>query len=249
MGGERFAMAVAIVISIAFGCFADADQTISAFAGIDVLGKQTNKAVRVKLPTAFGPFKDATSFADEKGRIHQVRCVAEYAKDIGQKEIIEEMDRLVPEIEKRFSCSLLSKVFGPVVECRWTFKLNADEGWSILACVAESKTQGKSNGCYLADLTFFRGGVDGAPAAVGLGSSMTIEIRKGDGAAADGIILCDGHEVRRGDLDTRLREIARKSKKTPIVIKAAAGSSHKTLVDVLDICYRNELFSVNIFTM
>lgn len=246
--GEGIVAAV-VVVAFALGCLADVDQTISAFAGIDVLGTQTNKAVSVKLPAAFGPFKDATSFADEKGHIHQIRCVAEYAKDVGQKKIIEEIDRLVPEIEKRFACSLISKVRDPVAECRWTFKFNADDGWSILAYVAESKTQGKSNGCHLADLTFFKGGLGVAPAAAGLGSFLTIEIRKGDGAAADGIILCDGHEVRRNDLDTRLREISRKSKKTPIVINAAAGSPHKTLVDVLDICYRNELFSVSIYTL
>ena len=69
MGGERFVMAVSIVFSLAFGRFADADRTISVFAGIDVLGKQTNKSVRVKPPAAFGPFREAMSLADEKGRM------------------------------------------------------------------------------------------------------------------------------------------------------------------------------------
>ena len=46
-----------------------------------------------------------------------------------------------------------------------------------------------------------------------------------------------------------MRTSTRTSKKTPIIIRAATDSPHKALVDVLDICYRNELFSVSIFTM
>ena len=165
---KRLAVVAAVVLTALSGVAGGvADRTISAFAGIDVLGTQTNKAVRLKLPAAFGPFKEATSFADGKGRVRQIRCVAEYAKDVGQEEIVREIDRLVPEIEKRFACSLMGKGSVNAVECRWTFKLNADEGWSILAYVAESKTQGKSNGCLLADLTFFRDGVGDIPVVRG----------------------------------------------------------------------------------
>ena len=53
----------------------------------------------------------------------------------------------------------------------------------------------------------------------------------------------------RKELDQNLRDIARTSKKTPIIVKCAEDSPHKALVDVLDICYKNELFSVSVFTL
>ena len=51
------------------------------------------------------------------------------------------------------------------------------------------------------------------------------------------------------DLDKNLRDIARTSKKTPIIVKCSGNSPHKALVDVLDICYKNELFSVSVFSL
>jgi biopolymer transport protein ExbD len=56
-------------------------------------------------------------------------------------------------------------------------------------------------------------------------------------------------EVKRSELNANLKDVSRTSKKTPIIIKCAEDSPHKALVDVLDICYRNELYSVSIFTM
>ena len=77
--------------------------------------------------------------------------------------------------------------------------------------------------------------------------SVTIEI--GRGHDANGVLVYNKREVRRSELDQNLREVARTSKKTPIIIKCAEDSPHKALVDALDICYRNQLFSVSIFTM
>ena len=77
--------------------------------------------------------------------------------------------------------------------------------------------------------------------------SVTIEI--GRGRTANGVILKDKREVKRSELDRDLGDIARTSKKTPIIIKCTEDSPHKALVDVLDICYRHELFSVSIFTL
>ena len=77
----------------------------------------------------------------------------------------------------------------------------------------------------------------------------TVTIQIGRGRDANGAIVCNGREVRRKELDANLHEVARTSKKTPIIIRATGDSPHKALVDVLDICYRNELFSVSIFTM
>ena len=60
------------------------------------------------------------------------------------------------------------------------------------------------------------------------------------------LILCDMIVVA----GTRaLESAAAATKKTPIIVKCTEDSPHKALVDVLDICYRNELFSVSIFTL
>ena len=80
-------------------------------------------------------------------------------------------------------------------------------------------------------------------------SETTVTIEIGRGRSADGVLVYNKREVKRTELDTNLREVARTSKKTPIIVKCAGDSPHKALVDVLDICYRNELFSVSIFTL
>ena len=76
-------------------------------------------------------------------------------------------------------------------------------------------------------------------------TSVTIAI--GKGRDANGALVLNGREVKRNELDRHLREIV--SKKTPIIVRCSEDSPHKALVDVLDICYRNQLFSVSIFTM
>ena len=80
-------------------------------------------------------------------------------------------------------------------------------------------------------------------------SDTTVTIEIGPGRDANGVIVYNRREIRRQELDQNLREVARTSKKTPIIVKCAETSPHKALVDVLDICYRNELFSVSIFTL
>ena len=80
-------------------------------------------------------------------------------------------------------------------------------------------------------------------------SDTTVTIQIGRGHDANGVLVYNNREVRRSELDANLREVARTSKKTPIIIKCAEDSPHKALVDALDICYRNQLFSVSIFTM
>ena len=78
-------------------------------------------------------------------------------------------------------------------------------------------------------------------------TTVTIEINRGPDA--NGRLIYNRREVKRSELDQNLKEVARTSKKTPIIIKCTGDSPHKALVDALDICYRNELFSVSIFTM
>ena len=78
-------------------------------------------------------------------------------------------------------------------------------------------------------------------------SDTTVTIAIGKGRDANGAIVLTGREVKRNELAHHLREIV--SKKTPIIVRCAEDSPHKALVDVLDICYRNQLFSVSIFTM
>ena len=80
-------------------------------------------------------------------------------------------------------------------------------------------------------------------------SDTTVTIEIGRGHDANGQIVYNRREVKRAELDQNLREVARTSKKTPIIVRCTGDSPHKALVDVLDICYRNELFSVSIFTL
>ena len=80
-------------------------------------------------------------------------------------------------------------------------------------------------------------------------SDTTVTIEIGRGHDANGQIVYNRREVKRSELDQNLREVARTSKKTPIIVRCTGDSPHKALVDVLDICYRNELFSVSIFTL
>ena len=80
-------------------------------------------------------------------------------------------------------------------------------------------------------------------------SDTTVTIEIGRGRDANGVLVYNKREVRRSELDQNLREVARTSKKTPIIIKCTEDSPHKARVDALDICYRNQLFSVSIFTL
>jgi len=79
--------------------------------------------------------------------------------------------------------------------------------------------------------------------------TVTIEIGRRFDNSAQGVIIYNKREVSRKDLDNNLREIARTSTKTPIIVKCATDSPHKALVDVLDICYKNKLYSVSVFTL
>ncbi len=79
--------------------------------------------------------------------------------------------------------------------------------------------------------------------------SVTIEIGRRYDGSAQGVILYNKREVRRAELDQYLREIAHTSTKTPIIVKCDDASPHKALVDVLDICYKNKLYSVSVFSM
>ena len=80
-------------------------------------------------------------------------------------------------------------------------------------------------------------------------NSVNIEIGRRYDGSPQGVILFNKREVKRQELDQHLRETARTKKTTPIIIKCADNSPHKALVDVLDICYKNELFSVSVFSM
>jgi biopolymer transport protein ExbD len=80
-------------------------------------------------------------------------------------------------------------------------------------------------------------------------TTVTIEIGARGDRNANGVIVYNRREVKRSELNANLKDVSRTSKKTPIIIKCAEDSPHKALVDVLDICYRNELYSVSIFTM
>ena len=78
-------------------------------------------------------------------------------------------------------------------------------------------------------------------------TTVTIEIFRG--RDANGTIVYNRRQIKLAELDQNLREVARTSKKTPIIVKCAEDSPHKALVDALDVCYRNQLFSVSVFTL
>ena len=79
--------------------------------------------------------------------------------------------------------------------------------------------------------------------------NVTIEIGRRYDGSPQGVILYNTREVKRTELDAALRDIARTSTKTPVIVKCTGDSPHKALVDVLDICYRNNLFSVSVFSL
>jgi biopolymer transport protein ExbD len=97
-----------------------------------------------------------------------------------------------------------------------------------------------------------------APAASSSSTSeqdITVQIQIGKrwDNNANGVLLYgsgkNAKEVTRAELRNYLKDVARTSKKTPIIVRCTGDSPHKALVDVLDICYQNELYSVSIFTM
>ena len=100
-----------------------------------------------------------------------------------------------------------------------------------------------------------------APASSSESSSddITVEIQIGAARGknpANGVIVYNKKQLgpgnpaqARSELDHNLAEIARVNKKTPIIIRCGTDSPHKALVDVLDYCYKNELYSVSVFTM
>ena len=78
---------------------------------------------------------------------------------------------------------------------------------------------------------------------------VTIEIGRRYDGSPQGVLLYNKREIKRTELDAALREIARTSTKTPVIVKCTGDSPHKALVDVLDICYHNKLFSVSVFSL
>ena len=79
--------------------------------------------------------------------------------------------------------------------------------------------------------------------------NVTIEIGRRYDGSPQGVILYNKREVKRTELDAALRDIARTPTKTPVIVKCTGDSPHKALVDVLDICYHNKLFSVSVFSL
>ena len=79
--------------------------------------------------------------------------------------------------------------------------------------------------------------------------NVTIEIGRRYDGSPQGVILYNKREVKRTELDAALRDIARTSTKTPVIVQCTGDSPHKALVDVLDICYHNKLFSVSVFSL
>ena len=79
--------------------------------------------------------------------------------------------------------------------------------------------------------------------------TCNIELGRRYDGSPQGVILYNKREVKRHELDQYLKEIAHTSTKTPIIVTCDDTSPHKALVDVLDICYKNKLYSVSVFSM
>jgi biopolymer transport protein ExbD len=80
-------------------------------------------------------------------------------------------------------------------------------------------------------------------------NDITVTIEVGRGVNANGALVYNKRPIQRPELDRNLKEVAKTSQKTPIIVRCAEDSPLKALVDVLDICYRHGLHSVSIFTM
>ena len=80
-------------------------------------------------------------------------------------------------------------------------------------------------------------------------SDTTVTIAIGAGRDANGVLVYNSREVTRKELDANLRDVARTSTKTPIIVRCEEKAPHQAPVDVRDICYRHNLCSVSIFTM
>jgi biopolymer transport protein ExbD len=65
----------------------------------------------------------------------------------------------------------------------------------------------------------------------------------------DGVIVYNRRQVSINELDGFLKDTAAVSTDTPIIVKCTTDSPHKTLVDVLDRCYKYKLYSVSVFTL
>ena len=63
-----------------------------------------------------------------------------------------------------------------------------------------------------------------------------------------GFVL-NGKKVNRDTLDVRLTKLASFSKTLSVVIKCTGNSPHQYLVELLDICAKNELTNLSVFSM
>ena len=78
---------------------------------------------------------------------------------------------------------------------------------------------------------------------------IPINIDISRGKTVNGAIVYNGVEVKRSELDAYLHDVAKTSRNKTIVVRCTNDSPHKALVDVLDICYRHQLFCVSVFTL
>ena len=63
-----------------------------------------------------------------------------------------------------------------------------------------------------------------------------------------GFVL-DGRKVDRDTLDQRLSKLASFSRDLSIVIKCTGNSPHQYLIELLDICAKNDLSNLSVFSM
>jgi len=59
----------------------------------------------------------------------------------------------------------------------------------------------------------------------------------------------NGRPMRLGELDRQLQRVAKFDKKGMVLIKCTKNSKHGLLVQALDLCHKNELTNIALFTM
>ena len=73
----------------------------------------------------------------------------------------------------------------------------------------------------------------------------SIEIDVGAGRTLNGVILYKKREIKLDELDKNLKEIARTSTKTPVIIRCAEDSPHKAVAQVMNACTENGIWKIS----
>jgi hypothetical protein len=129
--------------------------TIEKFVGIDLDAVQTNKAVVVALPEQFGMLTNATVFADNDGRIVQVRCIADCDKNVSIEEAKAKAKDLLGKSCKRFDAPPAKELHHETAEYYAEFHVQGNPRYKAVVYADEARNNNKPLGYRIVVLTFF----------------------------------------------------------------------------------------------